>query len=152
MEVFKQQVKKNWLPLEDSTDEFGTDAAHYISIGFDYAHEQGMSADDAFEQFKDHYRDAPGSYDEVTRQLVRNTAAAITAAFSGKNKAELVGSHGWRPCSHITEPRGRSPLPSRRADRGQQVVGRAEHDVTPTLVEGDPLQAVFDLVLLLFVP
>ncbi|MBK7556734.1 MAG: hypothetical protein IPI55_19705 [Flavobacteriales bacterium] len=27
VEVFKQQVKKNWLPLEDSTDEFGTDAA-----------------------------------------------------------------------------------------------------------------------------
>ena len=90
VEVFKQQVKKNWLPLEDSTDEFGTDAAHYISISFDYAHEQGMSADDAFERFKDHYRDAPGSCDEVTRQLVRNTAAAIAAAFSGKNKAELV--------------------------------------------------------------
>lgn len=86
MEVFKQQVKKNWLPLEDSTDEFGTDVPRTTSASADYAHEQGMSADDAFERFKDHYRDAPGSYDEVTRQLAR-TAAAIASGVLRKEQS-----------------------------------------------------------------
>ncbi|HRH68150.1 MAG TPA: hypothetical protein PLB89_01455 [Flavobacteriales bacterium] len=85
----KQLIKEQWLPLEDSRDEFGTDAAHYIDISFDHAHAQAMDAAAAFARFKEAYKADPSRFDAGFRRMIYQTAAAIASAFAGNNKAEL---------------------------------------------------------------
>ena len=86
----KEEVTKHWLPLENSRDEFGTDAAHYIVISFDYANGQEMDAEEAFTKFLDDYQQEPARYDHTMKELILKTASAIASSFAGKNKAELV--------------------------------------------------------------
>ena len=86
----KEEVTKHWLPLENSRDEFGTDAAHYIGISFDYANDQEMDAEEAFAKFLDDYQQEPARYDHTMKELILKTASAIASSFAGKNKAELV--------------------------------------------------------------
>lgn len=90
VEELKALIKKMWLPLEDGRDIFGTDAGHYIGISFDYANEEELSADDAFEKFREDYKEHHNRYDKGMKQMVFETAAAIASAFSGNNKSELV--------------------------------------------------------------
>ena len=84
----KALVKERWMPLESSRDEFGTDAGHYIDIGFDYANDDGMSPDVAFERFAQHLREHPGNYDAGLRRIARESAVAIANAFGGRNTSE----------------------------------------------------------------
>lgn len=85
----KEEVSSVWLPLENSRDEFGTDAAHYIDISFDFANDEEMDAEEAFTKFLDNYHQEPAQYDHTMKELILKTAC-IASAFAGKNKAELV--------------------------------------------------------------
>ena len=82
-------VRKEWLPLESSRDELGTDEAHYIDIAFEYATNENMAPDDAFARFEDHVRKLPGEFDEGLRRMIRKTALAVASATAARNKSEL---------------------------------------------------------------
>lgn len=86
--VFKDLISKEWLPLEDSTDEFGTDSAHYIFITFDNLLDRGVSPDEAFASFKDYFDEHSSAFSYPIRKKIYTTATAIADAFAGKNKAE----------------------------------------------------------------
>jgi hypothetical protein len=88
-EELMRLIKERWLPLENSRDELGTDAAHYIDIGFDYATENNFPKDEAFERFGDRVRRDPAAFDEGLRRMIFQTAVAIASAFASRNKAEL---------------------------------------------------------------
>lgn len=88
LSVIKDLINKEWLPLEDSTDEFGTDAAHYILMTFDILMDRSASADEAFAVFKDYLEAHKGAFTEPVRKKIRLTAAAVARAFAGQNKAE----------------------------------------------------------------
>ncbi|MBP6392499.1 MAG: hypothetical protein KA175_14205 [Flavobacteriales bacterium] len=90
VEKLKQLVKEHWLPLENSRDEFGTDAGHYIDIAFDFANAERMGSDEAFARFRSSFMENRSQYDPSVRELVLRTAAAISSAFAGNNKAELT--------------------------------------------------------------
>ncbi len=90
MDKLKQLVKDQWMPLESSRDELGTDAAHYIDISFDYALEEGMDADVAYDRFADYFRQNKTQFDPSLRRMIFETAAAIAGSFAGNNKTELV--------------------------------------------------------------
>lgn len=85
----KTLIREKWLPLENSRDEFGTDAAHYIGISFEFAIDQHMDPDAAFDRFKKEYEQDPAGFDPGLRRLTFETAAAIASAFAGNNKSEL---------------------------------------------------------------
>lgn len=85
----KALIKEQWLSMADSRDEFGTDAAHSIDISFDYANDQGMDPDAAFDQFKTDYKEHHSRFDGGLRRMIYQTSAAIASAFAGNNKAEL---------------------------------------------------------------
>jgi hypothetical protein len=87
----KQEVRKHWMPLEPSRDEFGTDMAHYMDISFDYAVGERMSAREAFDRFKDYYASEHAAFDPSTKALIVRTATAIAASQNGINKAEHTG-------------------------------------------------------------
>ncbi|MEZ4740324.1 MAG: hypothetical protein R2818_13430 [Flavobacteriales bacterium] len=89
VDKLKALIKAQWLPMENSRDALGTDAAHYIDIAFDYAHTEGMSADDAFERFEEHLMANADLYDKGLCRMIRQSAGAIASAFSGRNKSEV---------------------------------------------------------------
>ncbi len=88
VERLKALVKGKWLPLEASRDEFGTDAAHYIGISFDFAMGEGMDSEEAYNRFAEDFRTHASSYDAGMKRLVLETATAISEAFARTNKAE----------------------------------------------------------------
>ena len=89
VEKLKALIKEQWLPLENSRDEFGTDAGHYIDFSFDDANDQGMDPEDAFAKFKLDYKENHARYDTGLRRMIFQTSSAIASAFAGNNKAEL---------------------------------------------------------------
>lgn len=84
----KEMVGKLWGPAESSTDEFGTDAAQYISISFEYLMNEGVEADMAFEEFSNYYQDHRAAFSDDVKENIRATAHAIAEAFKGENSLE----------------------------------------------------------------
>ena len=89
-EALKHLVKGRWVPLESSRDEFGVDAAEYINMGFDHAHDNALDAGAAFDRFVNAYREHARRFDPALKELVMETAVAVADAFGHANKAELT--------------------------------------------------------------
>lgn len=89
VKTLKKEVTENWLSLEKTRDEFGTDAAYQIEIVFDWLTDEMPTSEEAFQQFSD-YVEAAGPFltDELKLQLV-DLANKIAISFHGANKAEL---------------------------------------------------------------
>jgi hypothetical protein len=90
VDTLKRVVNEQWLPLEGSRDEFGTDAAHYITMSFDYANDNEMSGDEAYARFVEAYGQHRSDIDAGLRKMILDTAAAIAGAYGHANKAELT--------------------------------------------------------------
>lgn len=82
-------VQKSWLKYDDSTDEYGTDAAYYINIAFEYLTETMPTADEAFQQFEAFYVDNREVFTKELKNQIIDTTSDIGHAFAGINKAEL---------------------------------------------------------------
>ena len=90
IETLKELVKQHWLPLDDSNDLYGSDAAYQIEIVFDWLNENEQSALDCYNNFQDYYRAHSGIFTQTIKNLILDTAEAIANSFSGKNKSELM--------------------------------------------------------------
>ena len=90
VEKLEELVREHWIDVDDVEDEFGTDAAYQISIVFDWLLGQEKNGNEAFEEFEQYYRDQPKRFTSSVKALAMSTSRAIAAAFSGKNKAELL--------------------------------------------------------------
>lgn len=88
--ILKSLVKQKWLPLDGTEDEYGSDAAYQIEIVFDWLVEADKKSSDCFADFTDFYKEHTSVFTEPIKDLIFETAGAISNAFSGKNKAELV--------------------------------------------------------------
>ncbi|SKB36201.1 hypothetical protein SAMN05660776_0713 [Salegentibacter holothuriorum] len=88
--TLKKLVKEKWVPVDTVTDEYGTDEAYKIEIAFDWLQENAPEAAWAFNEFKEYKKDHQQLFDPKINQLIWETADAIAASFSGKNKAELI--------------------------------------------------------------
>lgn len=84
----REMVKNIWLPIEDSTDEFGTDAGYYIDISFEYLLNEGIDAGEAFQEFEDYFLVHSAAFSKGIHEKITTTATAIARAFRGKNKKE----------------------------------------------------------------
>lgn len=90
IEKLKSVVREKWLPLDDITDEYGTDAAYQIEIVFDWLLEYEKTSAECFIDFIDFYKEHMTIFSNGVKGLILETANAIAYSFSGKNKAELV--------------------------------------------------------------
>lgn len=90
VDTLKQLVKERWMPLESSRDEFGVDAAEYITMSFDYARDNKLEAQQAYQRFAEAYREQGRHFDASLKELVLETAAAISDAYGHTNKTELT--------------------------------------------------------------
>lgn len=87
-DTLRDTVKKIWVPVENSTDEFGTDAAYYIDISFEYLLNEGTDPEEAFQEFERYYSEHSAVFSKTIKEKIRTTAKAITHAFKGRNKKE----------------------------------------------------------------
>jgi DNA-binding ferritin-like protein (Dps family) len=86
----KGLVKQALVPLEDTEDEFGTDAAYFTEFQLDFCCENGLDAKDTYADFASFFREHSNSIKEDKRQLIFKMAAEVGASFNGFNKSELL--------------------------------------------------------------
>ena len=79
-------IDEKWKPLEDSSDDFGTDKGNFIGFSFDYQETEAQVKDlQSFELFYKVNRD------KFTKELKKNileTSEAIASSYKGTNKKE----------------------------------------------------------------
>jgi uncharacterized tellurite resistance protein B-like protein len=89
MKALREQVQQNWLDLEDTVDEFGTDAAYQTEIVFDWLAENDLNSEDALAEFKDYVESAQSFLTNDLRMQVVHLCNKIAVSFHGANKSEL---------------------------------------------------------------
>jgi uncharacterized tellurite resistance protein B-like protein len=87
---FIEIITEHWKNLEDSTDEFGTDAVFAAESVFDWQIESFVTAEEAYNTFCQYATDNKSMYTPTVKIKLLQTAEAIASAFAGKNKSELV--------------------------------------------------------------
>ncbi|RDY58034.1 hypothetical protein [Flagellimonas nanhaiensis] len=90
IERLKEVVREHWLDVDDIKDEYGNDAAFQIETIFNQLLEYGQKSDGMFQEFKDFYMEHKTLFPEKIKQLIKLTARAISSAFAGNNKSELI--------------------------------------------------------------
>lgn len=87
----KKVMHSDWLALDDSIDQFGTDAAFQIEVVFDWLVQIDWRNDDQFlTEFKLFKQEHKNLFTDAVNKLILKTAFAIAHSFSGKNKSEMV--------------------------------------------------------------
>lgn len=87
----KKLMQSDWLALDDSIDQFGTDAAFQIEVVFDWLVQiDWRNTDEFLIEFKLFKQEHNYLFSDSVTQLILKTAFAIAESFSGKNKSEMV--------------------------------------------------------------
>ncbi|MFN8437447.1 MAG: hypothetical protein U0V72_07375 [Cytophagales bacterium] len=84
----KKCVREVWLPLEDSTDTFGSDAAFHIESVFDWLLENGEKGQDALSNFEEYFLNHKKLFSESIKSKILDTVSRISGAYGTENKAE----------------------------------------------------------------
>lgn len=88
--VLYEIVEKEWVPVEDSSDEYGTDLSFQIEVIFDWYKDNDFSAEAAYEKFETYQKEHTGLFDADLNDLIWKTANSIAQAFPGKNRSEIL--------------------------------------------------------------
>lgn len=86
----KEIVKKEWVPIENTFNEFGDDSAYQIEIVFDWLVENDWNIGKVIPNFKIYRKEHPSLFTPQVNSLILKTAKAIADSFSGENKSESV--------------------------------------------------------------
>jgi len=86
----KKVIQKEWLPLENSIDSFGSDSAYQIEIVFDWLVENEWNIDQMIPDLKTFRIVHSSLFTDQVNALILKTAKAIADSFAGKNKSEHV--------------------------------------------------------------
>ncbi len=88
VEEVHKVVKEELLQLENSIDDFNTDAAFFTEFEFDYLREENTtSSEDLLSSFKEYLKNTP----ELTpglKEAARHAAERVARSFAGINKQE----------------------------------------------------------------
>lgn len=90
IEQLKQIVRTEWLPLENTFNEFGDDTAYQIEIVFDWLVENEWNFEMALVDFRIFRKEHQSLFSPQIDALILKTAQAIVTSFSGKNKSERI--------------------------------------------------------------
>ena len=78
------------LVIENSADEFGSDAAYQIDSVFDWLRENPIDSHLVIEAFKKYKNENQKLFTPQICNLILKSADKIANSFSGKNKSELI--------------------------------------------------------------
>jgi len=85
IKAIHQLVLKDLVPLENSTDEFGTDSAFYVEMEFDYLNENFYEPDVAFNSFITYVEDHYSAFDEKLKSAIIKVAETLINSFHETN-------------------------------------------------------------------
>lgn len=88
IETLKQCVRKHWLKVDSTIDEFDTDAAFQIEIVFDWLVNEIYDPLKAFEEFEEFFKTHKSFKKPQVRKLISDTCFLIANSFYGVNKNE----------------------------------------------------------------
>lgn len=86
-EKLHQLVQKNWKPVEQSTDEFGTDQASQIEFAFDFEESETINHS-GLADFELFYKQHKPAFTPLIKDNILRTIYAVSSAFHGENKKE----------------------------------------------------------------
>jgi len=87
----KDIINSKWLSVDDTEDDFYTDAAYQIEFVFDWLNNQDqLNAEACFSHFIDFKNEQKHFFTPVIKNLILETAHEIANSFAGKNKSELI--------------------------------------------------------------
>lgn len=86
----KQIVNTEWLNLRGVKDKSEIDAMRQIKIIFNQLGAQIQNPNNSMAEFKSFKKEHEYLFTDDVKQLIWKTASAITTAFSGRNKSELM--------------------------------------------------------------
>lgn len=89
VEALNEIVEKEWIRIEDSHDEYGTDLGFQIEVIFDWFAENEFSAEAAFEKFRAFKEEHEYLFDKELKQLIWKTAEKVAFAFADRSKSEV---------------------------------------------------------------
>ena len=86
----KVLVEEQWLEVDDTEDDYGTDAAYQLEIVFDWLLFKDFKANTCYDEFVKYAEEHPYFFTESLNSQILKTAASVASAFSGQNKSELI--------------------------------------------------------------
>jgi len=90
LDELRKSVKSQWLALDQTFDEFETDSAYQIEIVFDWLNDKQPDPGKAIHSLQLFKKKYPELFNEKVKEMIFQTASAITSSYSAKNKSELV--------------------------------------------------------------
>ena len=87
-QAMKDIVRKELVPAENHTDAFGTDAAYYTEMEFDFLDEEIGDAEAAFESFIAFVEEHHTAFDEGMKKIALHIVKELASAYRGTNKKE----------------------------------------------------------------
>ena len=82
-------IEFNWKHLENTHDEFGTDASYIILFEFETARDQGMTTEEAYNFFAEYFRDNENALDDALRKRIFESCRQIADSYRRINAREL---------------------------------------------------------------
>jgi len=89
IDTLKWVVKDLLVPVEASTDHFGTDQAFVTEFEFDTLMDRGMSSANAYESFSTYFSEHRYHLGRERKELIYTCADAVANAMHGVNAKEL---------------------------------------------------------------
>lgn len=83
-----EQVVEQWINLEPTQDDYGTDAAYQIEIVFDWILDNETNGERAYQIFENYFLENPDMFEPDIKKKIYTTAEHISNAYHGVNKAE----------------------------------------------------------------
>jgi hypothetical protein len=90
LETLRNSVKKEWLALDQTFDELGTDSAYQIQIVFDWLSDKKADPGKAIQGLRIFKEKYPEIFSERVNQMIMDSACAISTTFATENKSELL--------------------------------------------------------------
>ena len=86
--TIKDLVRSQLVPIEKSTDEFGTDAAFITEIEFEVFADSNFTFEEAYQSFADFIEEYDQQLSSELKKLAYDLAEKVADAFHGINKKE----------------------------------------------------------------
>jgi uncharacterized tellurite resistance protein B-like protein len=88
IKAIHQIVVEDLVPIEESVDKFGTDAAFFAEFEFEILKDRDISAQKAFNKFIEFTKENNKNLSPDMRKLIVASVEKVAAAYRGTNKAE----------------------------------------------------------------
>ncbi len=88
--ALKTMIKNEWLTVDESEDDYKTDAAYQIEVVFEWLQSKKSDASICYNEFIEYMNGHSYFFTDQLNGLIMKTANKIAASFAGKNKSELI--------------------------------------------------------------